>query len=104
MNPVQKLSNKKSKIVIGLMSGTSVDGIDAAVVKINGSGIKSKIKPLGFICKKYSPKLKKRLLEINEITAIKEILELNYLVAEQFAKAAALCAKTRGIFSAPDNL
>lgn len=93
MNPVQKLSNKKSKIVIGLMSGTSVDGIDAAVVKIKDSGIKSKIKPLGFICKKYSPKLKKRLLEINEITAIKEISELNYLVAEEFAKAAALCAK-----------
>ena len=93
MNPVQKLSNKKSKIVIGLMSGTSMDGIDAAVVRIKGSGIKSKIKPLGFICKKYSPKLKKRLLEINEITAIKEISELNYLVAEEFAKAAALCAK-----------
>lgn len=93
MNPVQKLSDKKGKIVIGLMSGTSVDGIDAAVVKIKDSGIKSKIKPLGFICKKYSPKLKKRLLEINEITAIKEISELNYLVAEEFAKAAALCAK-----------
>jgi len=99
MNPVQELSNKKSKIVIGLMSGTSMDGIDAAVVKIKDSGIKSKIKPLGFICKKYSPKLKKRLLEINEITAIKEISELNYLVAEEFAKAAKICANkfTSGI-------
>jgi len=93
MNPVQKLSNKKSKIVMGLMSGTSIDGIDAAILRIKDSGRKSKIKTLGFICKKYSPKLKKRLLDINDRTAIKEISELNIIVAEEFAKTANVCAR-----------
>jgi anhydro-N-acetylmuramic acid kinase len=93
MNPVEQLPKRKSKTVIGLMSGTSMDGIDSAIVEIKGSGIKSKIKPLGFLCKKYSHKLKKRLLEINDRTAGKEISELNYLVAEEFANAAKMCAK-----------
>ncbi|NIX15573.1 MAG: anhydro-N-acetylmuramic acid kinase [Candidatus Dadabacteria bacterium] len=93
MNPILNLSNKKKKIVIGLMSGTSMDGIDAAVVDINGSGINSKIKPLGFVCKKYSAKLKERLLNVSEKTRVDENSELNVLVAKEFLKAAKQCAK-----------
>lgn len=70
-----------------------MDGIDAAVVEITGSGIKSKIKPIGFRCRKYSNKLKKKLLEVNEKTPVKEISQLDYLVAKEFAGAARLCAK-----------
>ncbi len=70
-----------------------MDGIDAAVVEIKGSGIKSTIKPLGFLCKEYSPRLKKRLFDINERTGFKDISELDCSVAEEFAGAAKLCAK-----------
>ncbi|NIP37904.1 MAG: anhydro-N-acetylmuramic acid kinase [Candidatus Dadabacteria bacterium] len=93
MNPVQKLSNKKKKIVIGLMSGTSMDGIDSAIIEIKDSGIKTNIKTIGFLCKKYSPRLKSRLLKIDEKTALKEISELNVLVGREFAGAAIKCAK-----------
>jgi len=92
MNPLDKIINKKHKVVIGLMSGTSMDGIDAAVVEIKNSGLGTKIKPLGFVCRKYSAKLRKRLLEADEKTTIKEISELNHLVAVEFAKAARTCA------------
>lgn len=92
MNPLDKIINKKHKVVIGLMSGTSMDGIDASVVEIKNCGLKTKIKPLGFVCRKYNAKLRKRLSEVDEKTTIKETSELNHLVAVEFAIAAKTCA------------
>lgn len=46
---------------VGLMSGTSLDGVDAALVEIEGSGYESKIKLLHFITMPFSSQLKKKL-------------------------------------------
>lgn len=51
----------RSMYAVGLMSGTSLDGIDAALVEIEGSGYGSKVKLLQFITMPFSPSLKKKL-------------------------------------------
>ena len=57
MNPnIAKLSDiaqKKDRLIIGLMSGTSLDGLDIALCKINGSGNKTKLELIKFVTMEY---------------------------------------------------
>ena len=80
--------------IVGLMSGTSADGVDAAVVDIN----KNKIKLLAFDTFKYPQQLRKNILEISEqkICRAADISNLNFLLGEVFADAVIkLCRKNK---------
>ena len=83
------LFKKKKKIVIGLMTGTSMDGIDAALVNITNSGNDTKIEPLKFITVPYPKKLRERLLIISQHGGgtVDEICRLNFLLAQYYVEA-----------------
>ncbi len=98
MNVLARLQAKKERLVIGLISGTSVDGIDAVLVRIQGNGVRTKFKQLAFITQPY-PRTVRRLILKNstpESSSVVEICRLNILLGELFAEAAALVAKAGG--------
>ncbi|TAK59791.1 MAG: anhydro-N-acetylmuramic acid kinase [Bacteroidetes bacterium] len=98
MNILEKLSRKKTKIVIGLMSGTSADGIDTALVTIKKSGLNTKVKLKEFHTFPYPAGFKQFLLRNSqaETTRIDDIARLNFLIGEFFADAAiAICKKAK---------
>ena len=79
MNPnIQQLitiSGKSTKLVIGLMSGTSLDGLDIALCNISGSGHHTRVELLHFKTIPYPDEVKK---EIRSVFA-KKIVELETL-------------------------
>ncbi len=74
--------------VVGLMSGTSADGVDAALVKIVRRGGASRITPLAFASVPYSRTLQQRLVELSLHGQVAEICHMNAYLGELFAKAA----------------
>lgn len=74
--------------VIGLMSGTSADGVDAALVNIGGSGHEVRVRPLAFSTTPYPPSLRRRILTASLTGSVAEICHLNAVLGEWFAKAA----------------
>ena len=72
-------------IAIGLMSGTSLDGVDAILVEIENDNYKV----IKFITKQYEESLKKRILRnLSDSTAkLSEISSLNFELGHKFVEA-----------------
>lgn len=98
MNRLIRLQAKKTKLVIGLISGTSVDGIDAILVRIRGNGTGMKFSQLAFYTHPY-PKEVHQLILKNSVagsSSVEEITRLNFLLGELFAEAAARVVRRAG--------
>ena len=85
----------KSKLVLGLMSGTSADGIDAALVRISGAPPHFSHKLLGHTGFSYPAKLRAEILRAAEGGPISagELSQLNVRLAQTFADAALAACK-----------
>ena len=99
MTRLEKIIGKKERTIIGLMSGTSVDSIDAVLVSIRGSGNSTTFKQRAFHSYHY-PKGYKDFVLRNSIAgagSVESISTLNVLVANFFADAVHSLIKKAGI-------
>jgi anhydro-N-acetylmuramic acid kinase len=70
------------------MSGTSLDGIDVAIVDITGSGFKAKINVLTSHSVPYPKKIREALLAVSNSSAFTgDISRLNFVLGELYAEA-----------------
>ncbi|MEP0882392.1 anhydro-N-acetylmuramic acid kinase [Trichocoleus sp. ST-U3] len=76
--------------VIGLISGTSVDGIDAALVEISGKDLDIKVTLLAGATYPYPDALSKQILEVcgGSSLSMEEFAQLDDAIASTFAQAA----------------
>lgn len=87
-----------AKLVLGMMSGTSADGIDAALVKISGASPDLNIKLLGHTHEPFPPSIRKEILRVAEQNPLTpaEFSQLHARLGQHYAAAAlSACQKLR---------
>jgi anhydro-N-acetylmuramic acid kinase len=82
-----ELRTASPRRVVGLISGTSADGIDAALVEIDGAGETTRARLLDFRTRPIEPGLRASILALKDARA-DELLRVHYQLGEEFAEAA----------------
>ena len=89
MHPFQSLISKETRVVVGLMSGTSLDGVDAAVARLSGSGRALQLDVLAARSFPYPVALRRVLLRNSaaDTSSVFDLSQLNVRLAYQYADA-----------------
>ena len=76
-------------IVAGVMSGTSADGIDVALVRVQGRGFRSRLELLAHYHFAYPADVRRAVLQAMNAQAVKvaDLARLNFTLGELYAKA-----------------
>ena len=82
-------------IVAGIMSGTSADGINVAVVRLLGRGFRTRLQLLGQHEVAYPPSVRRAVLRAMNADSAKvaDLARLNFLLGELYAEAANAAAR-----------
>src|SRR6185295_6354431 len=92
MNPniekLYKIASKAERLIIGLMSGTSFDGLDVALCKIKGNGPETEVELVQFETSSYQNDFKEELKTIfsRRDADLEKVCLLNEWVAIQHAR------------------
>ena len=94
-----ELLKKNKKFVIGLMSGTSVDGIDAAIVEITGNGLETEVDLIAFETFPFPSGVPQRILALcqPDTGRVDDICEMNFYIGHLFAEAVEYILQKSGI-------
>lgn len=102
MQKLVEILKKETRRVVGLMSGTSVDGIDAALVELNGTGMDLKAKLIAFENVSYPEEIRSKIFELFEPrnSTVDKLGYMNFLLGELYAEAALAVIKKAGLRTA----
>ena len=97
-DPFARIRAKPTKTIIGLISGTSADGITAAAVEITDRpGDRPGISLRGWATTPYPDGVRNRLVDLfTEPATMQDAASLNYLLGDLFASAAEAAARAAG--------
>src|SRR5260370_41545162 len=76
-------------IVAGVMSGTSADGINVALINIAGRGFRTRFRLLAHYEFPFPPAVRKTILELMNAThaSVSDLSQLNFLLGKLYADA-----------------
>jgi len=94
LEDLRRISKKRERLVLGLMSGTSADSIDVAICRISGKT--PKVKLVRFDCFPYQPKTRAQILAALSLNTA-QLSELNVIIAKEFFNAAKRALRKSGL-------
>ncbi len=96
LDRLDAIAKKPTRRIVGLMSGTSVDGVDAALCEVSGSYTDTKVKLLAFECLPLEPAVRERI-HAAFAGSVQQLCETNFVLGEVFARAAQLACDKAGL-------
>ena len=95
---IRDITNKRTRLAVGLMSGTSLDGVDAALVSVSGSGVETVVELVSFAVLPFTPQEQERLRRVCTpgLGTVDEVCALNVFLGEKFAEAALRVTSSAG--------
>jgi anhydro-N-acetylmuramic acid kinase len=104
VHTLRSLLDKSERIVAGIMSGTSLDGIDVAVARLSGSGTGLRLELLAATHTPYTAPLRRMLLANSEpdSSSVRELCQLGALLGRLYSTAVTGALEEAGL--APDAL
>ena len=103
VHPIAALLRAGPRVVVGLMSGTSLDGVDAAVVRLDGHGRAVRAETLAFVSEPYDDTLRDAIRACTEVATsdVRLVSQLSVRLGHRFADAARAALDAAGI-AVPD--
>lgn len=88
MPSLDELRRKAARRIVGLMSGTSADGVSAALVEVEGCWIDTRLRLLNFRNYPYPREIREELFELfsPEKGTVDKICHMNFVLGEFFAE------------------
>ena len=77
MDEYIRIANKKERLILGIMSGTSLDGIDLALVRLSGTGINMSIELVKFMTESMPDEWRRRIRKAFAADT-REICKINF--------------------------
>jgi anhydro-N-acetylmuramic acid kinase len=84
---LHEIAHKPRRLLLGLMSGTSLDGLDLALCAFEGSGVGTRVELLHFCTKPYDDAFRQQIMAVFAKKQIdfQQLVLLNVLIAEKHA-------------------
>ena len=96
MKRLAEIHSLHKRLVVGLMSGTSADGVDAALVEIEGNFLETTPKLLAFESYPYPEDIANTVRNLYS-AGTQQVCEMNFCLGELFADAALAVIRTAGL-------
>ncbi|MEE9259667.1 MAG: anhydro-N-acetylmuramic acid kinase [Candidatus Scalindua sediminis] len=93
------LARKNSRNIVGLMSGTSCDGIDACLAKITGNSLSTRIEIIGFDTYPYDNDTRELIFDASQpqTGSVDKVCQLNFILGKLFADAVKQVARKTSV-------
>lgn len=103
---LEEIRKKQIRRVVGLMSGTSVDGIDAALVEIGGTDEAPEVRLLAFEDRPWPEEVREQIFPLfrPETATVDKIGYMNFLMGEIYAQSVVSVVEKAGLTLADVDL